>query len=122
MSQDTWSYHSYADFEDLARRRAALRQAAAMPGADPLALLDATLVELDAAVDAAAKLAAASAAEPAGDVEPASLSAERGLLRAVFHDAPAALFLLELDGTIRRGGGQGRGGGGAAPPAAAPRA
>src|ERR1039458_9232062 len=118
MPQDTWPNGSYADFADLARRRDALRQAAAMPGADPLALLDATLVELDAAVDAAAKPAAARAAEPAGDVEPASLSAERGLLRAVFHDAPAALFLLELDGTIRRaaGGGAGGGAGGAAPP------
>jgi len=40
MSQDTWPNGSYADFADLARRREALRQATAMPGADPRPLLD----------------------------------------------------------------------------------
>src|ERR1035438_7782754 len=67
MPQDTWPNGSYADFADLARRRDALRQAAAMPGADPVALLDATLVELDAAVDAAAKLAATGTRGTADD-------------------------------------------------------
>jgi len=68
MSQATWPNGSDADFADLARRRDALRQAAAMPGADPLALLDATLAELDGALDAAAKLVTAGAAEPGGNV------------------------------------------------------
>jgi PAS domain-containing protein len=73
-----------------------------MPGADPLALLDATLVELDAALDAAAKLATAGAAETGGQVTSASLTAERDMLQAVFHHAPAALFVLAPDGTIQR--------------------
>ena len=80
-----------------------------MPGADPRALLDATFAELDAAVDAAAKLAGSDTrdAEPkAPDALAASLSAERGLLRAIFTDAPAPLFLLEGDGTIRRANGK----------------
>jgi len=109
MSQDTWPHGSYADFADLARRRDALRHAAAMPGADPRGLLEATFAELDAAVDAVTKLvqsdtAAADPTAPSGT--PASLSAERGLLRAVFHHAPAPLFLLEADGTIRRANGK----------------
>jgi hypothetical protein len=36
---------------DLASRRDALRQAAGLPGADPQALLDAALTELDGAID-----------------------------------------------------------------------
>ncbi len=62
-----------------------------------------------AAVDAAAKLAGSDTrdAEPKGpDALAASLSAERGLLRAIFTDAPAPLFLLEGDGTIRRANGK----------------
>jgi serine phosphatase RsbU (regulator of sigma subunit)/PAS domain-containing protein len=105
MSQDTWPNGSYADFADLAGRRDALRQAAALPGADPRSLLDATFAELDAAVDAATALAAANAGESGpriAEAVPAALSAERSLLRAVFQDAPAPLFLLETDGTIRR--------------------
>ncbi|MGO8891115.1 MAG: SpoIIE family protein phosphatase [Streptosporangiaceae bacterium] len=100
MSQDTWPNGSYAD---LAGRRDGLRQAAAMPGADPRALLDAAFAELDAAVDALTKLV--QAGEPdrtAGEAPPASLSAERSLLRAVFQHAPAPLFVLAPDGTIRR--------------------
>jgi serine phosphatase RsbU (regulator of sigma subunit)/PAS domain-containing protein len=109
MSQGTWPNGSYADFADLARRRDALRHAAAMPGADPRALLEATFAELDAAVDAVTKLVEsdtreADLAAPGGP--PASLSAERGLLRAVFQNAPAPLFLLEPDGTIRRANGK----------------
>jgi serine phosphatase RsbU (regulator of sigma subunit)/PAS domain-containing protein len=104
MSQDTWPHGSDA-FADLARRRDALRHAAAMPGADPRGLLEATFAELDAAVDAITKLVESDtgAADPAttGGLA-ASLSAERGLLRAVFQNAPAPLFLLEPDGTIRR--------------------
>ena len=104
MSQDTWPNGSYADLADLAGRRDALRQAAAMPGADPRALLDAAFAELDAAVEALTK----QAGEPgrtAGGALPASLDAERSLLRAVFQDAPAPLFVLGPDGTIRRANG-----------------
>src|ERR1700689_5947811 len=75
-----------------------------MPGADPRALLEATFAELDAAVDAVTKLVESDTGDPGGP--PASLSAERGLLRAVFQNAPAPLFLLEPDGTIRRGNGK----------------
>src|SRR5580698_4888612 len=108
MSQDTWPNGSYANFADLATRRDALRHAAAMPGADPRALLEAAFAELDAAVDAVTELVESDAAgadlTPGGP--PASLSAERGLLRAVFQHAPAPLFLLEPDGTIRRANGR----------------
>ncbi len=107
MSQDTWPHGSYADLADLAGRRDGLRQAAALPGADPRALLDAALAELDAAVDALTKLAQAGTPDQAAsEVPPASLSAESSLLRAVFQHAPAPLFLLEPDGTIRRANGK----------------
>ncbi|MBV9449137.1 MAG: hypothetical protein JO345_24890, partial [Streptosporangiaceae bacterium] len=46
MPQDTWPDGSHADLADLAGRRDALRQAAALPGADPRALLDAAFAEL----------------------------------------------------------------------------
>jgi serine phosphatase RsbU (regulator of sigma subunit)/PAS domain-containing protein len=108
MSQDTWPHGSDA-LADLARRRDALRQAAALPGADPRGLLEATFAELDAAVDAITKLVESEtgAVDPTiPDGPPASVRAERGLLRAVFQNAPAPLFLLEPDGTIRRANGQ----------------
>jgi serine phosphatase RsbU (regulator of sigma subunit)/PAS domain-containing protein len=91
-----------ADLADLARRREALRQATAMPGADARALLDAVFAELDAAVDVLTKLAEAGPAEFAPAAATDSVSAERALLRAVFQHAPAPLFVLELDGTVRR--------------------
>jgi serine phosphatase RsbU (regulator of sigma subunit)/PAS domain-containing protein len=91
-----------ADLADLARRRDALRQATAMPGADARALLDAAFAELDAAVEVLTKLAEADRAEPAPAAPPDLVSAERALLRAVFQYAPTPLFLLELDGTVRR--------------------
>ena len=102
MSQDTWPNGSHADLADLAGRRDGLRQAAAMPGADPRALLDAAFAELDAAVEALTKLAQAGEPDRTGEAPSASLSAERSLLRAVFQHAPAPLFVLEPDGTIRR--------------------
>jgi serine phosphatase RsbU (regulator of sigma subunit)/PAS domain-containing protein len=106
MPQDTRTDGSHADLADLAGRRDALRQAAAMPGADPRALLDAAFAELDAAVEALTKLAATELGEgaPAGPAD--SLSAERALLRAVFQYAPAPLFVLEPDGTVRRANGK----------------
>ena len=109
MSQGSWPNGLSADLADLAGRRNALRQAAAMPGADPDALLDAAFTELDAAVEVLTKLIQAAAGEPdrpAGEALPVSLSAERSLLRAVFQHAPAPLFVLEPDGTIRRANGR----------------
>jgi serine phosphatase RsbU (regulator of sigma subunit)/PAS domain-containing protein len=91
---------SDADLADLAGRRDALRQAAAMPGADPPALLGAAFAELDAAVEALTKLTEAAAGSPAAT--PEALNAERALLRAVFQHAPVPLFVLEQDATVRR--------------------
>jgi serine phosphatase RsbU (regulator of sigma subunit)/PAS domain-containing protein len=101
MPQDTWADGS-AGLGGLAERRDALRQAAAMPGADPRALLEASFAELDAAVEALANLAEAAAGEAASAAPADSLSAERGLLRAVFGSAPVPLFVLEQDATVRR--------------------
>src|ERR1700685_1460386 len=98
MSQDSWPGGLCADVAELAGRGEDLRQAAAMPGADPQALLEAAFAELDAAVEVLTKCVQADAGEPG----PAALGAERSLLRAVFHNAPAALFVLEPDGIIRR--------------------
>jgi PAS domain-containing protein len=103
MSEDTGPNGAYANLADLTGRRDALRQAAGLPDADPRALLDAAFAELDAAAEVLAKLIHASAGEPDGAAgAPGPLSAERNLLRAVFQQAPVALFLLEQDGTIRR--------------------
>jgi serine phosphatase RsbU (regulator of sigma subunit)/PAS domain-containing protein len=102
MSQGTWPNGSYDDVAGLAGRREALRQAAAMPGADPRALLDATFAELDAAIDVATKLAGAEGGESTPVALPASFGPERALLRAVFQSAPSPLLVLEADGTIRR--------------------
>jgi|HubBroStandDraft_5_1064220.scaffolds.fasta_scaffold19770_3 PAS domain-containing protein len=106
MPQDTRTDGSYADLGDLAARRDALRQAATMPGADRQALLDAAFAELDAAVEVLTKLAETDLGEatPAGPAD--SLSVERALLRAVFQHAPAPLFVLEPDGTVRRANGR----------------
>jgi serine phosphatase RsbU (regulator of sigma subunit)/PAS domain-containing protein len=106
MSQDTWTDGSYADLADLAGRREALRQAAAMPGADPRALLEAAFAELDGAVEVLTKLAEAGPEQAAPAAAPGALGAERALLRAVFQHAPSPLFLLEQDGTIRRANGR----------------
>ncbi len=77
-----------------------------MPGADPRALLDAAFAELDAAVEVLTKLAETDLGE-AVPADPAdSLSVERALLRAVFQHAPAPLFVLEPDGTVRRANGR----------------
>jgi serine phosphatase RsbU (regulator of sigma subunit)/PAS domain-containing protein len=106
MPQDTGANGSYADLVGLADRRDALRQSAAMPGAEPRALLDAAFAELDAAVEVLAKLAEAAAGEPASGAPADSLSAERTLLRAVFQHAPVPLFVLEADATVRRANGK----------------
>ncbi len=85
----------------LAARSAALRQAASLPGADPMALLDAALAELDAATDAL-RAATETAAGAPGHGPGAAVHAERRLLHTVFQQAPVPLFLLGTDGTVRR--------------------
>jgi serine phosphatase RsbU (regulator of sigma subunit)/PAS domain-containing protein len=105
MPQGGWPGEAVAD---LASRRDALRQAAGLPSADPQALLDAALTELDGAIDALAGSVPGSAAgpdEPAADGLPEAIRAERRLLHAAFQQTPIALFLLEQDGTIRRANG-----------------
>ncbi len=84
----------------LTSRSGALRQAAALPGADLGSLLDAALAELDAAIDALA--AAGAAASGPGSGPGGAVHAERRLLHTVFQQAPVPLFLLAADGTVRR--------------------
>lgn len=87
----------------LASRRDALRLAAGVPGADPRALLDAALTELDAAIEAlAGSPDAGGPGEAALDGLPEAVRSERQLLHAAFQQAPVPSFLLEQDGTIRR--------------------
>jgi phosphoserine phosphatase RsbU/P len=93
-----------AALEEAARLRAsgdALRQAADMSGAELRPLLEAALAELDGAVEAltsAGGQAGRDLAENAGD----GPHTERRLLQAIFQQAPVPLFLLGLDGTVRR--------------------
>ena len=102
MPRGGWPDEAVAD---IAARRDALRQAASLPGAEPRALIDAALTELDAAIEAlgaASTGATASAGGPPSEVLPEAVRSERRLLHAVFQQAPVPLFLLEQDGTIRR--------------------
>ncbi len=85
----------------LKTRRDALKQAAALPGAELGSLLEAALAELDGAVDALTDAGDRPAQDMAGD--PAGgPHADRRLLQAVFQQVPVPLFLLGLDGTVRR--------------------
>jgi len=85
----------------LKARGDALRQASALPGAGLRPLLDAALAELDGAVEALAEADDHRGEDLAGD--PASAPhGERRLLQAVFQQVPVPLFLLGLDGTVRR--------------------
>jgi len=93
---------SDAYLADLPGRREALRHAAAMPGADPRALLDAAFAELDAAVEELTRLTETAAEESAAAPTSESVRAERALLRAVFQHAPVPLFVLGQDATVRR--------------------
>ena len=83
----------------LEARYAALRQAARSDGGDPGDVLEAAFTELEGAIDLLRAAAPVRRDEPAG--VPAD-NAERGLLRAVFQDAPVPLFLLTRDGTVQR--------------------
>ena len=83
----------------LEARYAALRQAARSEGGDPGDVLEAAFTELEGAIDLLRAAAPVARDEPAGT--PAD-NAERGLLRAVFQDAPVPLFLVASDGTVQR--------------------
>jgi serine phosphatase RsbU (regulator of sigma subunit)/PAS domain-containing protein len=79
----------------------ALRQAAARPAAKLRPLLETALAELDGVVETLTKAGNGQAANLAADPSDAP-HAERRLLQAVFQQTPMALFLLGLDGIVRR--------------------
>ena len=90
--------------DEAARLRAsgtALRQAADISGAELRPLLDAALAELDGAAEALAGAGGRAAGDLADD-RAEGPHTERRLLQAIFQQAPAPLFLLGLDGTVRR--------------------
>lgn len=87
-----------ADAAQMKARVEALRQAAGLRGTRLRPLLEAALAELDGAVE---KLAGAGDSA-AGDRPDSGPHAERRLLQAVFQQAPVPLFLLGLDGIVRR--------------------
>jgi len=86
----------------LKARYGALRQAAALPGADTGTLLEAALAELDAAVAALDSPDGEAERGEAGAGSSGASHAERRLLHAVFQQTPVPLFLLGTDGTVRR--------------------
>jgi serine phosphatase RsbU (regulator of sigma subunit)/PAS domain-containing protein len=103
MSHSTETDELESEIADLKVRVSELRQAADMPGAALRPTLDAALVELDLAADMLAKVR--GRADVAGTEDTrrhGRADVERNLLRAVFRDAPAPIFLLETDGTVRR--------------------
>ena len=102
MSNPDGSVSARKELADLAARRDALRQTAALEGANLRPTLDAALAELDAAIDALAAAHDSSEAGPPAGAALDALHAERRLLRALFHEAPVALILVERDGTVRR--------------------
>ena len=82
----------------LEARYAALRQAARSEGGDPGDVLEAAFTELEGAID----LLRAVAPVRRDDSSGTPADAERGLLRAVFQDAPVPQFLVARDGTVQR--------------------
>ena len=89
-----------SEIAGLKARYGALRQAAALPGADPATLLEAALAELDAAVAALAPNDGADEPGEGGQGSSGASHAERRLLHAIFQQAPVPLFLLGSDGTV----------------------
>jgi serine phosphatase RsbU (regulator of sigma subunit)/PAS domain-containing protein len=98
MARSARTPHADGEAARLKARSDALRQAAALPGAGLGPLLEAALAELDGAVKV---LADANGGDPGGDPADAP-HAERRLLQSVFQQVPVPLFLLGLDGTVRR--------------------
>ena len=83
----------------LEARCAALRQAARSESGNPGDVLEAAFSELEGAIDLLRSAAPGGRDEPSGT--PLD-NAERGLLRAVFQDAPVPLFLITRDGVVQR--------------------
>ena len=83
----------------LEARYAALRQAARSDSGDPGDVLEAAFTELEGAIDLLRSAVPGGRGEPSGT--PLD-NAERGLLRAVFQDAPVPLFLITRDGVVQR--------------------
>jgi PAS domain S-box-containing protein len=102
MPEPAGSVSARKELADLAARRDALRQAAALGDAGLRATLDAALAELDAAIDALAASHDGNGDGPPDEAALGALHAERRLLRALFHEAPVALILVERDGAVRR--------------------
>jgi len=102
MPHPDGSVSTRKELAELAARRDALRQAAALEDANPRPTLDAALAELDAAIDALAAATGGSGTSQPDGAALDALHAERRLLRALFHEAPVALILVERDGTVRR--------------------
>ena len=102
MPHPDGSVSTRKELADLTARRDALRQAATLGGTDLRPTLDAALAELDAAIDALAAVQDVSEDGPPDEAALDALHAERRTLRALFHDAPVALILVERDGTVRR--------------------
>jgi PAS domain S-box-containing protein len=86
------------ELDGLRSRRDALRQSAALPGAQLQQVMAAAFAELDAAIETAEKLQSGAAGLPPGE----AADSERRLLREMFQHAPVPLFLLESDGAVRR--------------------
>ncbi len=102
MQQSLRRQGAGSEVAGLKARYGALRQAAALPGADPATLLEAALAELDAAVAALTPDGDTDEHGDGGQGSSAASHAERRLLHAVFQQAPVPLFLLGGDGMIRR--------------------
>jgi serine phosphatase RsbU (regulator of sigma subunit)/PAS domain-containing protein len=102
MRQSLRRQGASSEVAGLKARYGALRQAAALPGADPATLLEAALAELDAAVAALTSDGDTDEHGDGGQGSSAASHAERRLLHAVFQQAPVPLFLLGSDGMIRR--------------------
>jgi PAS domain-containing protein len=87
----------------LKARGDALRQAGALPGAELGPVLEAALAELDGAVQVlGGDQGDRAARDDLGGDPDGGAHAERRMLQAVFQQAPVPLFLLGLDGTVRR--------------------
>ncbi len=102
MPHPDGSVSARKELTDLAARRDALRQAATLGGGNLRPTLDAALAELDAAIDALAAATGGNGDAPPDAAGMDALHAERRMLRALFHEAPVALIVVERDGTVRR--------------------
>jgi PAS domain-containing protein len=83
----------------LTSRVAALRTAAGLPGADLRELVDAAIAELDSLAGALASRSRQAGSERAPSP---AIVADRRTLQAIFQQVPVPVFVLGLDGDIRR--------------------